>query len=163
MKLVLGTGNADQPEPNPKLIDLMLQARRWFVELSSGARSSIADLAKNAGVDRTYISRLMVHVARWAARDLAAGPQAAVIRWQGRPIAKERRAWARAVKAAGLGSEVTPHVLRHTCATWALQGGMDPWDAAGLLGMSLAMLERVYGHHDANYQRAAANAFRRAG
>ena len=59
VKLVLGTDNADQPEPNPKLVDLMLQARRWFTELSSGARSSIADLAKSAGVDRTYISRVI--------------------------------------------------------------------------------------------------------
>ena len=59
VKLVLRTDLAERPRPNPKLVELMLQARRWFVELSSGARSSIADLAKSAGVDRTYISRLI--------------------------------------------------------------------------------------------------------
>ena len=56
---MLGPDNAEQPQPNPKLVALMLQARRWFADLSSGAMSSIADLAKSDGVDRAYISRLI--------------------------------------------------------------------------------------------------------
>ena len=104
--------------------------------------------------------RLMVHLRIWHRRDMEAGPQAAIIRWNGQPIIKERRAWARTVKEAGLGDEVTPHILRHSCATWALQSRMDPWDVAGLLGMSMQMLETVYGHHDPDYQDAAAGAFR---
>ncbi len=59
VKLVLGPDDAERAQPNPKLVELMLQARRWFADLSSGASSSIADLAKSAGVDRTYISRLI--------------------------------------------------------------------------------------------------------
>ena len=59
VKLVLGPDNGTQPEPDPKLIDMVLQARRWFADLSLGSRSSLTDLATAAGVDRTYISRLI--------------------------------------------------------------------------------------------------------
>src|SRR3954451_25087498 len=65
----------------------------------------------------------------------------------GRPVAKMRRSWAAAVRQAGLGKEVTPHTLRHTRATWLLQAGIDPWEAAGHLGMSVETLQRVYGKH----------------
>jgi integrase len=103
--------------------------------------------------------RLMAHVRRWERSDLARGPQSAIIRWRGQPIAKERRAWALTVAAANLGNDVTPHVLRHTCATWALQSGMELWDIAGLTGMSIKTLESTYGHQDANFQLAAKSAF----
>ena len=59
MKFVLGTDNKKQPDPNPKLVDMILQTRRWFTDLSSGTRSSIGDIAKNSSYDRTYISRLI--------------------------------------------------------------------------------------------------------
>ena len=105
--------------------------------------------------------RLMLHVRQWHARDMAAGPQAAIIRWQGRPLAKERRAFARVVAAAGLGSDVTPHTLKHTCATWALSSGMNIWDLAGLIGTSVKTIEATYGHHAPEFQIAVAGAFRR--
>lgn len=109
-------------------------------------------------------TRLLAHLRRWHAQDLAQGPQTAIIRWKGRRIAKERRAWAKVAKAAGLGPDVTPHVLRHTCATWGLQSGVDIWDMAALTGMSVKTLERVYAHHDPDYQEGVrAATFRRAG
>jgi integrase len=103
--------------------------------------------------------RLMRHLRRWHISDLAQGPQTAIIRWQGKPILKERRAWALVVAAAGLGNDITPHVLRHTCVTWALQNGMDLWDIAGLTGMSIKTIESTYGHQDADFQVAAKGAF----
>jgi integrase len=39
------------------------------------------------------------------------------------------------------------NVLRHTAATWLMQSGTDPWEAAGFLGMSVEMLLERYGHH----------------
>ncbi len=58
-----------------------------------------------------------------------------------------KRAWATVVKKAGLGPEVTPHVLRHTCATWLLREGKTIWDVAGIIGADASTVERVYGHH----------------
>ena len=59
VKLVLGPDNGKQPEPDPKLVDMVLQARRWFEDLSSNSSSSLTEIGMAAGVDRTYISRLI--------------------------------------------------------------------------------------------------------
>jgi hypothetical protein len=32
-----------------------------------------------------------------------------------------------------------------------MQAGADKWEAAGFLGMSVEMLDRVYGHHHPDY------------
>ncbi|WP_394690411.1 hypothetical protein [Hoeflea sp.] len=53
-----------------------------------------------------------------------------------------------------------PHVLRHTRATWLLQNGISLRQAASILGMSVEVLERTYGHHHSNWQNAAANVWR---
>ena len=58
-----------------------------------------------------------------------------------------RRAWRSVVEAAGLGPEVTPHVLRHTCASWLLWEGRTIWEVAGIIGADASTVERVYGHH----------------
>ena len=105
--------------------------------------------------------RLLAHVRRWAALDLAQGPQIAVIRYKGRPITRQQRGWDAVVKAAGLGADVTPHVLKHSAATWLLRAGMDLWDVAGLTSTSTKTLETVYGHHSPEFQKATAQAFRR--
>ena len=39
-----------------------------------------------------------------------------------------------------------------------MQAGVDVWQAAGFLGMTVEMLERVYGHHHPSYQVEAAEA-----
>ena len=70
-------------------------------------------------------------------------------------------AWARIVAAAKLGSNVTPHVLRHTCVTWGLQSRMDVWDIASLTDMSTKMTEEGHGHHDPEFQASAAGVLRR--
>ena len=50
---------------------------------------------------------------------------------------------------------VMPHTLRHTAATWLMQNGTNLWEAAGYLGMSVEVLERVYGHHHPDYCASA--------
>jgi integrase len=55
---------------------------------------------------------------------------------------------------------ITPHVLRHTAATWLMQAGVDLWVAAGFLGMTVKQLEDTYGHHHPDFQDEAANALR---
>jgi integrase len=99
--------------------------------------------------------RLLAHLRRWAARGIA---KKAVIEWNGKPVKSVRKGFAAAVQAAGLGGDVTPHILRHTCATWLMQSGVNLWDAAGFLGMTVQQLEQGYGHHHPDFQKEAAAA-----
>lgn len=124
--------------------------------------------------------RLLFWLRRWKAEDDAANalramqdhskppserrpPCVNVVSWRGKPIAKQRRAWAEVRQAAGLDEDVTPHVMRHTAATWLMQGGAEIWDAAGYLGMDATTLERVYGHHHPDYQRDVTSRFGSSG
>lgn len=72
-----------------------------------------------------------------------------------------RKAFSAAVKDAGLVGKVTPHTLRHTAATWLMQAGVDPWEAAGFLGMTVEMLSSRYGHHHPGHLNNAKTAFTR--
>ena len=96
--------------------------------------------------------RLLAHMRRWSALGFA---REAVVEWNGKPVASVRKGFEAAVRAADLGADVTPHVLRHTCATWLMQGGVDLWHAAGFLGMMVQQLEAGYGHHHPDYQEQA--------
>jgi integrase len=100
--------------------------------------------------------RLIAHLRRWHKLGLSRN---AVIEWNGAPVDSVRKGFATAVKAAGLGVDVTPHILRHTCATWLMQKGIDLWDAAGFLGMTVQQLEATYGHHHPDFQHKAAESF----
>jgi len=99
--------------------------------------------------------RLLAHLRRWRRLGLS---RKAVIEWNGAPVHSVRKGFEAAVKAAGLGADVTPHILRHTCATWLMQKGVDLWDAAGFLGVTVQQLEATYGHHHPDFQREAAEA-----
>ena len=66
-----------------------------------------------------------------------------------------------AVRLAKLPGKVIPHTLRHTAATWLMQGGVSMCRAAGFLGMSVETLDRVYGHHHPDYLSDAADAIGR--
>lgn len=92
---------------------------------------------------------------RWKRQDDKAGIEY-VVHYHGERIEKLRRSWATVRSDAKLGPDVTPHTLRHTRATWLMQAGIDPWEAAGSLGMSLRVLETVYGKHSPDYQANAA-------
>ncbi len=85
-----------------------------------------------------------------------------VVTHRGKPVQNIKRAFRTAVVAAGLKTEgdqkVTPHTMRHTCATWLMQKGTDKWEACGFLGMTMATLEGNYGHHHPAYQKGAGDA-----
>lgn len=96
--------------------------------------------------------RALLFLRRW--RELDCGPCKHIVHWNGARIKKFRHAWERAAKEAGICA--TPHTLRHTRATWLMQAGIDPWEAAGHLGMSTATLQRVYAKHHPDFQKRAA-------
>jgi integrase len=58
-------------------------------------------------------------------------------------ILKERRGFKRARVLAGLGDDVTLHILRHTCATWMLQNRVSTREVAGYLGTSEKVVEKT--------------------
>jgi integrase len=80
-----------------------------------------------------------------------------VVNEKGRRLSDIKRGFATACRKAGLEG-VSPHVLRHTCATWLMQKGVPIWDAAGFLGMTTETLERVCGSHHPDYLKSAAEA-----
>jgi integrase len=99
-------------------------------------------------------ARLVSHLRRWRDQDLRVGI-AQVVHYNGAPVRKLRRSWTTARDAARLDRAVTPHTLRHTRATWLMQAGVSPWEASGSLGMSVQVLEKTYGHHHPDWQKAA--------
>lgn len=97
--------------------------------------------------------------ARMQQRHLDAGgdparlPQlASVIHFGGAPLSgRIRTGFESLVADADLPPEVTPHWMRHSCATWLMEADVPPWIAAGFMGMTTAMLEDTYGHHRPNH------------
>jgi integrase len=131
-----------------------------WIDLASGVLYRRASGAVDKGKRRPPVPitpRLLAHLQRWRRSSTTH-----VIEYAGRPISsKERRAWRTARELAGLGVEVTPHVLRHTCATMLLQLGVTVYDVAGVLGASEAVVRRTYGHHAHDHLRQAVAAFSR--
>jgi integrase len=101
-------------------------------------------------------NKLLGHLRRARPRGVELG---FVINDGGRRLKDVKRGFKSACRRARL-SDVSPHVLRHTCATWMMQLGVPKWEAAGFLGMSMETLERRYGHHHPDYLKSAAEAFR---
>ncbi|MEO6947085.1 MAG: site-specific integrase [Nitrobacter sp.] len=101
-------------------------------------------------------NRLMSHLRRWHRLD--EGCSEWICHYQGGKVVKLRRSWVTARKAAGLDALVIPHTLRHSRATHLARQGVDPWQAAKSLGMSLQQFERTYAHHHPDWQKEAAEA-----
>jgi integrase len=102
--------------------------------------------------------RLLAHLRRW--KRLRISSRFAV-EYHGRPVGRINKAFRSARALAKLGTDVTPHTLRHTCCTWLAQAGVPVWEAAGFVGMTVEMFERTYGHHHPDHQSQAVNSFSR--
>jgi integrase len=131
---------------------------RWSqVDLNGGRMDFNIQGARRTNKRRSHIPipmRLLAHLRRARARGVDLG---FVVNENGHRLGDVKRGFASACRRAQLAG-VTPHVLRHTCATWLMQLGVPMWEAAGFLGMSRETLERVYGHHHPDYLRSAAEA-----
>lgn len=100
-------------------------------------------------------SRLLSQLKRWEKKQ----PRW-VVEYNGAGVSSIKSAWSRAVENAGLaGTGVTPHTLRHTAITWAMQSGRaDAWELGGYFGVSPETMQRVYAHHHPDYQKSALDA-----
>ena len=141
-------GAALQPTPRHGWIDL---ERGVFYRRPRGERET-----KKRQPPVPLPGQLLAHLRRWKRQ----GRRFAV-EWNGEPVKSIRKAFAGAVKDAGLGEDVIPHTLRHSAATWLMQSGTDMWQAAGFLGMTVEMLSARYGHHHPDHLSGATRAFKR--
>ena len=136
-------------------------AGRSFVDLDEGIFYRLAQGKKATNKRQPPAPippRLLAHMRRWERLGLVGGH---FVEFNGKPIRSVKTAFARAVQLAGLcseGGKIVPHTLRHTAATWLMQRGVSIWQAAGYLGMSPEILDRVYGHHSPDYLKDAATA-----
>jgi integrase len=102
-------------------------------------------------------TRLLPHLRRWRGTDMERGITS-VIHYKGKPVVHVRHAWNSIATRVNATGKDGPHILRHTCATWLMQAGVDAFEAAGFLGMSPKTLWEVYGHHHPSFQSNAATA-----
>lgn len=128
-------------------------------------------LARVQTVKRQTPARLprqfLGHVRRWK----ESGCRFVVQDHHGNRVGDIRKGWARAItlahelaKSEGVDldlADTTPHTLKHTAVTWALQRGADLWDAASFFGTSVQTIERTYGHHHPDHQSTAVQAMER--
>lgn len=130
---------------------------RGFIDLDQGVfyrRPEGARETKKRQPPAPLSPRLLAHLRRWRRLGLC---ESAIVEWNGRPVERVNKAFAKAAKAAGLEG-VSPHTLRHTAATWLMQAGCDLWEAAGFLGMTVETLQATYGHHHPAHLKGAAAA-----
>ena len=128
---------------------------RSFVDLNAGLFYRRAQGKRETAKRQPTIPippRLLAHMRRWHARGII---QQHFVEFNGKPVKSVKTAFKRAVTLAQLDPPASPHTLRHTAATWMMQNGVNLWMAAGFLGMSVEMLQRVYGHHHPDYLKEA--------
>jgi integrase len=127
-----------------------------YVDLDAGIFYRLAEGARLTNKRQPPVPlppRLLAHLRRWVSKRLVSQR---FVEWHGQPVQSIKTAFKTAVRLAKIPGTVTPHTLRHTAATWLMQSGVDKWEAAGFLGMSVEMLDRVYGHHHPDHLRRAA-------
>jgi len=151
---------------------------QWMANLTGGwvdiergvmhRRSSAEQITKKRKPPTRLGRRILSHLKIWRRKDARERDREIdelnreshrclnIISWRGSQVASVRTAWDAARELAWLGEDVTPHTLRHTRATWVMQAGIDIWEAAGSLGMSVKTLEDVYGHHHPDWQKRVA-------
>ena len=82
-----------------------------------------------------------------------------VIEWAGAPVKSIKRAFRAAVQRAKLSSDVTPHVLRHTAASWMAEAGVSMDEIAQFLGHSSpSVTYKVYARFSPDFLQKAAKA-----
>lgn len=109
--------------------------------------------------------RLLAHLKRW--KRIHGGTYIAeTARTPGRPVYDIGNALAGAAKRAGV-KRISPHTLKHTAITLAIQSGMSAEDASDYFSTSIETIQSNYWHHSPAHQARAvahmANLGRKAG
>lgn len=132
---------------------------RGFVDLERGVFYRRPPGTAQTTKRQPYIrlpDRLLAHLRRWERLGLC---QNAIVEWEGDPVKRVSKAFARL--AADCQIKVTPHTLRHTAVTWAMQNGADPVEARGFFGLTEKTMNDVYLHHHPDHQASVTQAVTR--
>lgn len=133
--------------------------RGGWIDCERGVMYRAAHDARVTNKRRTPVrmpAKLLAHARRWS-RD---GGWA--VNYKGAKIGDIKTAWGRIRTLAKL-EDVTPHTLKHTAITWAMQGGANLADAAGFFGTSVQVIEKTYWHFHPDFQAGTAAIMDRKG
>lgn len=175
--VLIGLYTGTRPGVLPKLLWEEAATQAW-VDLDAGVIYRRGKAERDHKTKRRPMvkvpARLLAHMRRWRRMDLEAATAkdrdvspserrqlTTVLHHGGRPLAgRIRTGFEGIVRDAGLSGDVTPHWMRHTCATWLMEADVPPWEAAGFTGMTIKTLEDCYGHHRPSHQAKARRALR---
>jgi integrase len=90
-----------------------------------------------------------------ALRELACTPY--VIERHGKQVQEIKNGFKAACRRAGVKG-ITPHIMRHSAATWMAMDGVPLREIARLIGDDEATVERVYAKHSPDYLKRAVSA-----
>jgi len=135
---------------------------RWpAVNLERGTidfrREGLPETSKKRGIVKAP-RKLLGHLRR--ARKHSKSPIGFVVSNSGKHVGDIKKSFAQAVKLSDIPEKITPHILKHTCATWLMEAGVSIWDAAQFLNTSVQTIEKVYAHHSPDTHERALRAFK---
>lgn len=94
-------------------------------------------------------------LSEWQRKDAERGLDV-VIHYKGKPVKSIRRAWATALKMAGITRHIRPYDLRHGFATEAIAAGADYGTVANLMGHASPVMVLKHYQHIRNEQKKLA-------
>lgn len=132
--------------PDGPWIDL--DAGIWW--RSGDDEASTVKARRPHGIPRPLLSFLRMWKKRYGGTYVVEHP-----RNPGKPVMDIGNALATAAKNAGIEKHVTPHTLKHTAITLAIQSGMSAEDASDYFSTSIETIQSTYWHHSPHHQKHA--------
>lgn len=126
----------------------ILELRWRQVDLAAG----VIDFGPGNGNKRRAVVPISDALRPYLVEAYAARASDYVIEFAAGPVGDVKTGFMAAARRAGLPG-VTPHVLRHTAATWAAMAGVPMDEIARMLGDSVRTVERVYAKYSPDYLR----------
>lgn len=132
------------------------------VDFERGVINLKLKVEQNPLTKKVRKGRSVVPMNEWARVALWEAKQGAltdnVIEWNAEPVKSIRKGFTAAVARAGLGSDVTPHTLRHTAASWLESDGIPMGQISRFLGHKTESVTRnIYAKPDTKALEEAAN------
>ena len=107
--------------------------------------------------------KLMTMARAWEAEDAARGCPYVIAKADGSRLGEQatQRLIREMATAAGIGKDVTMHVVRHSGAVWMMEAGIEPEQVAEYMGITVKVLLENYDHYDPTFSQLAADALDR--